>query len=59
MRMKRPQGYKHIKCPHCGEKVKVMFRTLHRLKIEAVKTETGNSPRPWNLELEAEVEEGG
>ncbi len=35
MRMKRPQGYKHIKCPHCGEKIRVVFRTMHRMKIEA------------------------
>ena len=34
MRMKRPQGYKHIKCPHCGEKIRIVFRTMHRMKIE-------------------------
>ncbi len=34
MRMNRPQGYKHIKCPHCGEKIRVVFRTMHRMKIE-------------------------
>ncbi len=37
VRMKRPQGYKTIKCPHCGEKVKLHFRTLHRLKLEVGK----------------------
>ncbi len=36
VRMKRPQGYKHVKCPHCGEKIKVVFRTMHRMKIEVV-----------------------
>ncbi len=34
MRMKRPQGYKHIPCPH-GSKIRLLFRTLHRMKIEA------------------------
>ncbi len=34
MRMTRPQGYKHIKCPHCGEKIRVVFRTMHRMKME-------------------------
>ncbi len=33
MRVKRPQGYKHIKCPHCGEKIRLNFRTLHRLRL--------------------------
>ncbi len=37
MRMKRPQGYKHIKCPHCGEKIRVVFRTMHRMKMEVEK----------------------
>ncbi len=37
MRMKRPQGYKTVRCPHCGEKVKLHFRTLHRLKLEVGK----------------------
>lgn len=36
MRMKRPQGSKHIKCPHCGQKILLVFRTLHRMKIEAL-----------------------
>ncbi len=34
MRMKRPRGYKHIRCPHCGEKIRLQFRTMHRMKIE-------------------------
>ena len=52
MRMKRPQGYKHIKCPHCGEKIKVVFRTLHRLKLEV------ESNRLDHIS-QVEVEEGG
>ncbi len=32
--MKRPQGYKTVKCPHCGEKIRVVFRTMHRMKME-------------------------
>ncbi len=36
MRMKGPQGYKHIKCPSCHVKIKLVFRTMHRLKIEAL-----------------------
>ncbi len=40
MRMKRPQGYKSVKgeCSCHGEvhKFRVVFRTLHRMKIEVV-----------------------
>ncbi len=36
MRMKRPEGYKHVKCPHCEGKIKLVFRTMHRMKIEAL-----------------------
>ncbi len=40
MRMKRPQGTKHIivVCPNCREtsRHKIAFRTLHRMKIEVV-----------------------
>ncbi len=36
VRMKRPQGYKTIKCPSCKVKIKLVFRTMHRLKIEAL-----------------------
>ncbi len=35
MRMKRPQGFRTIKCPHCEGKIKIHFRTRHRMKIEA------------------------
>ncbi len=49
MRMKRPQGYKHIKCPHCGEKIRVVFRTMHRLKLEFLPDDA----------TDVKVEEGG
>ncbi len=61
MRMKRPQGYKHIKCPHCGEKIRIRFKTLHRMKMEVeevesswVKTVIGDLDA-----IDREAEEGG
>ncbi len=62
MRMKRPQGYKHVKCPHCGGKIRMLFRTMHRMKIEAEKT----TPFPPDEEMSGGIraahpqeEEGG
>ena len=46
MRMKRPQGYKHIKCPHCGEKIRLIFRTMHRMKLEVERATDVRSRQP-------------
>lgn len=58
MRMKRPQGYKHIKCPHCGEKIRLNFRTMHRMKIEVEKGDMMNIPFRVAREEEIDLEEG-
>ncbi len=49
MRMKRPQGYNTIKSPHCGEKIRVVFRTLHRLKIEFSILSRNDDRKDWNV----------